>query len=336
MRSDEKLFLAYVAATLPQGSLIVEVGTYTGGSANLLGLASEGRARVVSIDTNKPEDLSLLDQVGAEFFLGDAESYRAARSEPIDLLFIDGDHSFSGVRLDYERLAPLVRPGGIVAVHDFDINHLGVKLFCDGLLRAGCLEQWRCTQRLLVGRPVQGRPIPTADHYVDAIDRFMQVYDKSEYCKGWRKRDQPLENFLYDFPTKLENVYFVRGSVRCRFLIPFFDLPLSRFISADQASDPTAKYYLCGYDTERTFETLRVHKKIPAHNVSSLNDFLVSMHIMRDILDNKGEKCLRMARNELEREIIEKAFLRLPEARVYRLHELGFLHYFFYNLGDIY
>lgn len=336
MRSDEKLFLAYLAASLPQDALIVEVGTFTGGSAYLMGLASEGRARVVSIDPNKPEDMSLLEKVNAEFFHGDAESYRAERSEPIDLLFIDGDHSFSGVRLDYELLAPLVKPGGIVALHDFDFDHFGIKLFCDALLRSGGLEQWRVTQRLLVGRPVPGRPAPTVDHYAETLDLLMQVYDKSDYCKGWRKREIPLESFLYDFPRDVENAYFVYGSVRCRFIIPFFNLPPARFITAEQASDPTAKYYLCGYDTERTLEILRVYKKIPASNVQSLNDFQMSMHILRDILEHKGEKCLRIARNELECELIEKAFLRLPEARVYRLHELGFLHYFFYNLGNIY
>jgi predicted O-methyltransferase YrrM len=38
--------------------------------------------------------------------------------EPVDFLFIDGDHSYDGVRRDYEMYAPLVRPGGLVAFHD--------------------------------------------------------------------------------------------------------------------------------------------------------------------------------------------------------------------------
>jgi cephalosporin hydroxylase len=35
-----------------------------------------------------------------------------------DVLFIDGDHSYAGVRSDWETYEPLVRPGGIVAFHD--------------------------------------------------------------------------------------------------------------------------------------------------------------------------------------------------------------------------
>jgi len=37
---------------------------------------------------------------------------------PIDLLFIDGDHTYDGVRRDYEMYSSLVRPGGLVALHD--------------------------------------------------------------------------------------------------------------------------------------------------------------------------------------------------------------------------
>jgi len=36
----------------------------------------------------------------------------------IDLLFIDGDHRYEGVRKDFEMYSPLVRKGGIVAFHD--------------------------------------------------------------------------------------------------------------------------------------------------------------------------------------------------------------------------
>lgn len=37
---------------------------------------------------------------------------------PYDFLFIDGDHSYEGVRNDWETFGALVRPGGIVMLHD--------------------------------------------------------------------------------------------------------------------------------------------------------------------------------------------------------------------------
>jgi predicted O-methyltransferase YrrM len=39
-------------------------------------------------------------------------------NEPLDFLFIDGDHSYEGVRKDFEMYSPLVRKGGIIAFHD--------------------------------------------------------------------------------------------------------------------------------------------------------------------------------------------------------------------------
>ena len=43
---------------------------------------------------------------------------RALAGRPLDFLFIDGDHTYEGARLDYELYAPLVRQGGIIALHD--------------------------------------------------------------------------------------------------------------------------------------------------------------------------------------------------------------------------
>lgn len=36
----------------------------------------------------------------------------------IDFLFIDGDHSYEGVKADYRLYSPFVAPGGLIAFHD--------------------------------------------------------------------------------------------------------------------------------------------------------------------------------------------------------------------------
>jgi predicted O-methyltransferase YrrM len=45
-----------------------------------------------------------------------AESFLAG--DKLDILFIDGDHTYSGVKRDFELWSPLVRPGGFVVFHD--------------------------------------------------------------------------------------------------------------------------------------------------------------------------------------------------------------------------
>jgi len=40
----------------------------------------------------------------------------------VDFLFIDGDHSYYGVRMDFEMFSPLVKDGGIIAFHDIVVH----------------------------------------------------------------------------------------------------------------------------------------------------------------------------------------------------------------------
>ncbi|MFZ4594999.1 MAG: class I SAM-dependent methyltransferase [Verrucomicrobiaceae bacterium] len=40
------------------------------------------------------------------------------QGDKLDLLFIDGDHTYAGVKRDFELWSPLVRPGGHVLFHD--------------------------------------------------------------------------------------------------------------------------------------------------------------------------------------------------------------------------
>lgn len=40
--------------------------------------------------------------------------------ELLDFLFIDGDHSYEGVKADFEDYRKLVRPGGLIAFHDIN------------------------------------------------------------------------------------------------------------------------------------------------------------------------------------------------------------------------
>lgn len=47
-----------------------------------------------------------------------ARNHTARGLEPIDFVFIDGDHSFQGLQGDWEAWSPLLAPNGIIALHD--------------------------------------------------------------------------------------------------------------------------------------------------------------------------------------------------------------------------
>ena len=116
-------------------STVVEIGTARGGSFYAWCQAAAADALLVSIDLpdpgyGAPPDLSLLRgyaKPGQDTCFLQADSHdrttvdvlvRILDGVPVDFLFIDGDHSYQGVRQDFESYSPFVRPGGLVAFHD--------------------------------------------------------------------------------------------------------------------------------------------------------------------------------------------------------------------------
>ena len=119
--------------------VVVEIGTYKGGTLFLwCRLCREARL-IASIDLpggrwgggygSRRERLyrEFLYDRDTELVLMRADSHRpetlaALRGRlngaPIDFLYIDGDHTYEGVKEDFEMYSPLVRPGGCVAFHD--------------------------------------------------------------------------------------------------------------------------------------------------------------------------------------------------------------------------
>lgn len=116
---------------------VMEIGTAQGGVFWLLCQISAPDATLISLDLPPSDrmsggekvdiDLQSMKQPDQRVFAVHGSSHdtdvhgRAAEilnGDLIDLLFIDGDHTYEGVASDYEMYRPLVRPGGIIAFHD--------------------------------------------------------------------------------------------------------------------------------------------------------------------------------------------------------------------------
>ncbi len=63
----------------------------------------------------------------------DPESIKKAKDyfpdRTVDFLFIDGWHTYEAVKQDYLNYGPLVKPGGIIAIHDISHDGTTVKQF---------------------------------------------------------------------------------------------------------------------------------------------------------------------------------------------------------------
>lgn len=65
-------------------------------------------------DSVENGSLSWIEATGAQA----AARWRAAARPPADFVFVDADHSWEGVRADWEGWSDLVEAGGVVALHD--------------------------------------------------------------------------------------------------------------------------------------------------------------------------------------------------------------------------
>lgn len=107
----------------------VEIGTEAGGTNFLVGRTLESIERIIAVDllVRSRTRLRRYARPGVEFTAIDGDSSSASTvarvadalaGRPIDLLFIDGDHSLAGVLADLRLYRPLVAPHGLIAFHD--------------------------------------------------------------------------------------------------------------------------------------------------------------------------------------------------------------------------
>lgn len=126
---DEAAYLWRLVRGLEPGTL-VEIGRFRGGSTFLIAAAMDERSRLVSYDlhvkggSGEERDrqlLAALEQAGLAgrvgLVVGDSRT-APAPEDPCALVFVDGDHSYEGVRADYERWREHVAPAGHLLFHD--------------------------------------------------------------------------------------------------------------------------------------------------------------------------------------------------------------------------
>lgn len=117
--------------------VIVEIGVDQGGTflaleeacplAEMIGI-DIGRGRWSSEPPSAPLDDDRVIQGDSHSHETRAELQRRLAGRWIDFLFIDGDHSFNGVAEDYWTYTPLVRTGGLIALHDIAVHPVATEV----------------------------------------------------------------------------------------------------------------------------------------------------------------------------------------------------------------
>jgi predicted O-methyltransferase YrrM len=135
-----------IAAAKPVRAL--EIGTARGGTLFVLCRLAASDATVISLDLPhgafgggySPLRMPLYRRFaspGQSLHLIRADSHdmdtlervrKILGPEPLDYLFIDADHTYEGVKRDFEMYSPLVRKGGTVVFHDIVQDESGCEV----------------------------------------------------------------------------------------------------------------------------------------------------------------------------------------------------------------
>jgi predicted O-methyltransferase YrrM len=138
LQSQFEIGELYQAVLAHKPKVVVEIGTCHGGTLYLWCQAADPSATLISIDLPEGEFGGGYPACRADFYRGfatgsqqvhllraDSHSPDTARrvqellgEQTIDFLFIDGDHTYAGVKQDFELYSPLVSKDGLIALHD--------------------------------------------------------------------------------------------------------------------------------------------------------------------------------------------------------------------------
>lgn len=130
--------LLYSIATdmRPKMRTILEIGVRGGTSTNafLCGIRDRGHQNLYlySIDIADCSGVVKDKELRRWWHFTKGDSKTVPWCQQIDVLLIDGDHSYEGVKADYDRFMPFVKRGGLILMHDVTWAHKGVvKFFWD-------------------------------------------------------------------------------------------------------------------------------------------------------------------------------------------------------------
>lgn len=159
MPPEELLAIYRLAATWPARGATVELGAWVGLTTSYLATAcavrrdgmtfavdtfegtKEGGTRYPSVAFHGGTTLDAFqDQIRRAGVAGRVTPLVGLSGEvaerydggPIRMLLIDADHSFDGVRDDWQRWSPHVAPGGLIVFHDYSLPDIA--RFVDGLV----------------------------------------------------------------------------------------------------------------------------------------------------------------------------------------------------------
>lgn len=195
LHPDQAALLCYGAHRCPDG-LIVEIGSFKGRSTVFIAKGMKPTNRLHAVDPHlggtigsradvaaakrlgtdnefKPDSWSVFNDTldtweikdSVHIIRGYSHDARADWSEPIAMLWVDGDHRYDAVRQDIDDWVPLTCPGALMAFHDTHPNYgsdpgrsVRAAILDSGMLSSGQFETFLELRNLWMMRRVSSMP----------------------------------------------------------------------------------------------------------------------------------------------------------------------------------
>jgi len=132
-RNEFLSFCSYVIERIKSPRRVIEVGTANGGTLFLFTRIMDVGSIIVSVDIHKFSNprIQLYQSFDEEKIIKIVRAntfdettpmivYDALGKVQADVLFIDANHTYAGVKNDFDKFSPLVRKGGLIAFHDIN------------------------------------------------------------------------------------------------------------------------------------------------------------------------------------------------------------------------
>ena len=228
---EEGRHLAYMASEVPDNGVVVELGSHMGKSSCYIGSAikASGHKNVklhcvdlwTKGDSKKQYSIrepnkqygqwyhaqqtydNFIKQIAqfglsdiVEIHMSDTTALSKSWTEPIDLLFIDGDHLYEGVHADWNNWSKFVKVGGYVMFHDYNDNWTGVQKVVDTEVNYGAWERFDKVTSICTIKKTKEEPKP-----IGFLDKVKRVEELKDIYKGKEVWIIGTGKSLDDFPS---------------------------------------------------------------------------------------------------------------------------------------
>lgn len=185
-KPEQQALMVY-ATPVPDNGVIVEIGCEFGMSTGAFCSAAKKTVSITSVDLFPGDMIDVhrknLKEAGydgrSKRISGDSATVGLTWDKPIDLLFVDGDHTYEGVLADMNAWLHHVKVGGVVIFHDCAVETNKTPHYLHH-------EVWRAVQHWMGEHVNEFEALPTVD--------TMAIFRRIAYQDAVREAPELSEN----------------------------------------------------------------------------------------------------------------------------------------------